>query len=495
MSKPSRRRHRGDRPRLALVLSGGGARGAYEAGVLRYLREELAGDLGGQVQFDIVCGTSVGGIHACFVAGTADIAHAQGRLLAERWENFVLEEVVHFGVKEFLKTPATLLGSGTIEELEEGQKRLGGIVNTKMLERIVRRLIPWQHISHNNEAGHFESLSVTTTDIGSGKSVVFVQSSRPLPPWSQDPFVRAQSVIMGPEHALASAAIPIMFPAIAIGERFFCDGGLRQNTPLSPALRLGADKVLVVGLRHKPSPEDTPEESMPFPGAAFLAGKVLNAFLLDHIDYDLDRLRRFNALINAVQVSRRRTAQAAPGRGGHPGPRRPLPGGGRADGASLGRSRRDRRRGGPGGALQGAGRRPGHPHVAPAGQRSRFQRGRLAVVHPVRRAIRRRTGAHRPGGRARPPPRAGQLPRRLRGPRLGRGRDLSGSRVRCAGTLYFTTRNCGRLRRRAGTAAGTASSSLLPESNSAGTDFNSRSRLAGRLRLGARAVWACPSSA
>ena len=70
--------------------------------------------------------------------------HAQGRLLAERWENFVLEEVVHFGVKEFLKTPATLLGSGTIEELEEGQKRLGGIVNTTMLERIVRRLIPWQ---------------------------------------------------------------------------------------------------------------------------------------------------------------------------------------------------------------------------------------------------------------------------------------------------------------------------------------------------------------
>jgi NTE family protein len=94
-----------------------------------------------------------------------------------------------------------------------------------------------------------------------------------------------------------------MFPAIAIGERFFCDGGLRQNTPLSPALRLGADKVLVVGLRHKPDPDEIPEEKMPFPGAAFLAGKVLNAFLLDHIDYDLDRLRRFNALINAVKAA------------------------------------------------------------------------------------------------------------------------------------------------------------------------------------------------
>ena len=301
MSRPTRKPRRGDRPRLALVLSGGGARGAYEAGVLRYLREDLAGDLGGQVHFDIISGTSVGGIHSCFVAGTSDIPALQGRLLAERWESMVLEEVVHFGVKEFLRTPATLLGSGTIEELEQGQKRLGGIVNTSMLERIVRRLIPWQRISRNADAGCFESLSVTATDIGSGKTVVFVESAKPLPPWSQDPFVRAQKVHMSYEHALASAAIPIMFPAIAVGERFYCDGGLRQNTPLSPALRLGADKVLVVGLRHKPSPEEVPEETMPYPGAAFLAGKVLNAFLLDHIDYDLDRLRRFNALVTAAK--------------------------------------------------------------------------------------------------------------------------------------------------------------------------------------------------
>src|SRR6267142_2672944 len=112
MSAPTRPRRRGDRPRVALVLSGGGARGAYEAGVLRYLREDLAGDLGGQVAFDILAGTSVGGIHACFVAGTAHLAAQQGRLLAERWESFVLENILSFGVKEFLRTPASLLGSG-----------------------------------------------------------------------------------------------------------------------------------------------------------------------------------------------------------------------------------------------------------------------------------------------------------------------------------------------------------------------------------------------
>jgi NTE family protein len=302
MSAPSRPRGRGDRPRVALVLSGGGARGAYEAGDLR---EDLAGDLGGQVQFDIISGTSVGGIHACFVAGTADMAARQGRMLCDRWESFVLEEMVSFGLKEFLRAPATLLGSGKIEEFDEGQRRLGGIVQTQQLERVVRRLIPWQRITTNLKQGYFESLSVTATDIGSGKSVVYVQrAGGGTPEWSKDPFVRAQAVTMGPEHALASAALPILFPAVAVGERFFCDGGLRQNTPLSPALRLGADKVLVIGLRHKPAPDANvvPEESMPFPGAAFLVGKVLDAFLLDHIDYDLDRLRRFNALIRAVRA-------------------------------------------------------------------------------------------------------------------------------------------------------------------------------------------------
>src|SRR5262249_19577654 len=212
----------GDRPRLALVLSGGGARGAYEAGVMRYLREDLAGDLGGHVHFDIMCGTSVGAIHAGFFAATSDMPARQGRMLAERWESMVLEELVHFGVKEFLRAPATLLGSGKIEEIEKGQRRLGGIVDTRQLERMVRRLTPWGRIPRNCDAGYFDSLALTATDIGSGKSVVFLESRRPVPGWSQDPFVRVQSVRIGAEHALASAALPILFPAIAIGERFFC---------------------------------------------------------------------------------------------------------------------------------------------------------------------------------------------------------------------------------------------------------------------------------
>src|SRR5262245_24393554 len=136
MSRPTSPPRRGDRPRLALVLSGGGARGAYAAGAMRYLRHDLAGGLGGRVHFAILSGGSVGAIDAGCFAATSDMPARQGRMLADRWESMVLEELVHFGIKEFLHAPATLLGSGKIEETEKGQKRLGGVVDTRHLERM-----------------------------------------------------------------------------------------------------------------------------------------------------------------------------------------------------------------------------------------------------------------------------------------------------------------------------------------------------------------------
>ena len=175
-------------------------------------------------------------------------------------------------------------------------------MQTQQLERVVRRLIPWQRIGPNIREGHLESLSVTTTDIGSGKSVVFVQNAAggTYPQWSKDPFVRTQSVTMAAEHALASAALPILLPAICIGERFFCDGGLHQNTPLSPALGLGADKVLVIGLRRKPPAGQRGAGGVDAVSGRGVPGRQNPGCLPPRPhDYDLNRLRRFNALIEA----------------------------------------------------------------------------------------------------------------------------------------------------------------------------------------------------
>ncbi|MDZ4697462.1 MAG: patatin-like phospholipase family protein [Deltaproteobacteria bacterium] len=302
MSRPTQPKRRSDRPKLAIVFSGGGARGAYEAGVIKYLREDLAGDLGGHIGIDIVCGTSVGALHACFLASMADNPGQQGKLAVQRWEELVLEEIVSFGLKDFLRLPRLLLGRAQVEEMEAGERRLPGVIQTRNLEKLVRRMMPWTGIRRNLEAGHLESLAVSATDIASGKTVVFIDSEKPVPPWSADPHVRALPVRIGPRQCLASAAIPLLFPAVEVNERFYCDGGLRQNTPLSPALRLGADKVLVIALMNEK------ERSVPIdivgpttsPGAAFLVGKILNAFLLDHLDYDLHRMRRLNDLMRAI---------------------------------------------------------------------------------------------------------------------------------------------------------------------------------------------------
>jgi NTE family protein len=142
--------------------------------------------------------------------------------------------------------------------------------------------------------------------VASGRTVVFVQrAGGGLPPWGSDPTTDARAVQLTCEHALASAAIPLLFPAVRIGGQFYSDGGLRQNVPLSPARRLGADALVVVNPRllgttaQRGIPKgQTPAEEA-FPGPLFLLGKTLNALLLDRIDSDIDRLERINKLLDA----------------------------------------------------------------------------------------------------------------------------------------------------------------------------------------------------
>ena len=120
--------------------------------------------------------------------------------------------------------------------------------------------------------------------------------------WARDPFVIARPAALSPAHALASAAIPFLFPAPRIDGSYFCDGGLRLNTPLAPALRLGADRLLVIGLRHVPDPGEETQLAAPreanYATLSYLVGKVLNALLLDHVDYDVDRLRLVNGILD-----------------------------------------------------------------------------------------------------------------------------------------------------------------------------------------------------
>lgn len=285
------------------MLSGGAARGAYEAGILAYLRDGLVRDTGVRAHFDIVCGSSVGAINACVLAASAHEPDMQGSLMAARWSTLNIDEVLPLGTTDVLRFTRSMFGAAPAGS----SHRHGGVLDPTALEKVVLEGIPWTMIPRNIAEGHLEALAVSATHVSSGHTVIFVERREAgLPPWGSDPFVHGWATRIRPQHALASAAIPIVFPAVSIDGQYYCDGGLRLNTPIAPAVRLGAERVLVVSLRHRPPEADRPRLSMhpPTPGhgppsAFFLAGKVINALWLDHIDYDLDRLRRTNSVLDA----------------------------------------------------------------------------------------------------------------------------------------------------------------------------------------------------
>ena len=289
---------RGDSPRTALVLSGGGARGAYEAGVVRYLRGELAQALGYQPRVDLLCGTSIGAINACQLAALADAPERQGEGLVAVWQSLRLEEVFHWSALRLAAIPLYVWRQLRATKLRQVSWRLSDFLWPEALARVVERGVDWERLHRNVRSGHLRALTVTATDLGTGRAVVFVESAAPLPAWSRDPLVEVRGGEIGPAHALASGAIPLLFRPVRIDGSWFVDGSVRQNVPLAPAVRLGADRLLVVALRQpgRAGPQPFPPSREP-PTTAAQLGRLLNALLLDHTDYDLERLRKINEIV------------------------------------------------------------------------------------------------------------------------------------------------------------------------------------------------------
>ena len=318
-------------PKRAIVFSGGGARGAYEAGVLQFLLEDFPQRTGIEPNFDIVCGTSVGAIHACFLAGAIDERVGRGQRLVELWEGLQVDKVFRFSPTSLVNLPRRILSVRRMaEHLRAGQRpdRLYGLLNTEPLERLVLDAIPWSGIRRNLEAGRIEAVCVAATQIATGRAVIFVEQKdrRPLPP-ATETHIRMQPIHLMPVHALASAAIPLLFPSVRIGSRYYADGGLRLNTPLSPAVRLGANRILVIGLTHGRTMEVSEalaqQRTAGFGNPMFLLGKVLNALMLSPLEADLARLDFVNQIIESGEEVfgpdfLSRINQAGEHRGGRP---------------------------------------------------------------------------------------------------------------------------------------------------------------------------------
>jgi NTE family protein len=289
--------------RIGLVLAGGSARAAYEVGVVRYVLEDVARAIGRDVPIDVISGTSAGSINAVMLAAHADKPAARGAMLAQRWTDLELEDVVRSSPGRILSLIGRMLGRSPPRTGGRDGER-GGMFDPGGIERIVREAVPFGAIGKHMRAGRLSALSISTTHVASGRTVVFVQRREGgAPLWGSDRTMEAQATHIEAEHALASAAVPLLFPAVEIGGQFYCDGGLRQNVPLSPARRLGADGLIVVNPRYireeSPTPRVAEQRENQYPNPLFVAGKAMNALLLDRIENDIRRLEKLNAVLDA----------------------------------------------------------------------------------------------------------------------------------------------------------------------------------------------------
>jgi NTE family protein len=288
-----------DSPSTGIVLSGGGARGAYEAGVVLGLMQVLKPEA---PPFDVLCGTSVGALNAAYLAANAHRADMNAEGLAEEWCRLDVKRHLKLDMRGLLGWKRHWTGD------EEKKPRLVGrsLLDVGALDEIVQERVPWRDLHRNVSAGRVRSLIVSALHIATGRTVTFAE----LAPGvsfinTRDPRRQLRLGPIDAERVLASSAIPLLFPARRVEGDYFCDGGLRFNTPISPAIRSGAERLVVVSLLSQEAAPGDPTPAVErldaYGSPIFVVGKVLNALLLDPLRYDLQVLDRFNRLIGALE--------------------------------------------------------------------------------------------------------------------------------------------------------------------------------------------------
>ena len=282
----------------ALVLSGGGARGAYQVGVLRQIARQHPG-----LSFPIITGVSAGAINAAVIASQrGNLAEAM-ELLARHWSTLTTSKVMRSDLPSLFANAIRIGGT-----VASGGARIApptrGLVDTGPLRNFLEILINPDNIEANVRDGRLRALAVSATSYRTGSSITFVQGPPDTEMWSRFRR-RSRADRIGVDHVMASAAIPLFFPAWPVEGEYFGDGSLRQPYPLAPAVHLGADRLLAISSLAASTPNTDDRQSGSYPSTARILGLMLNSIFLDQLDADAERLERVNQLLQRVDPKQR----------------------------------------------------------------------------------------------------------------------------------------------------------------------------------------------
>ncbi len=278
--------------RAGLVLTGGGARAAYQVGVIKAVRDVLGEPT--RNPFPIVCGTSAGAINAATLAVYANDFNLGVKNLLEVWEDMHCERIYRTDVPSILRSGARWLASMMLISRHNPIS----LLDNSPLRGMLEKNLAFERIQEHIDSGALYAVCVTASGYTSGQSVSFFQGGSGLEGWERKQRIGA-AVTMKIEYLLASASMPFLFPAIKVHREYFGDGSMRQIAPVSPALHLGADRVLIVGTGRQSSDQARTRSSV-YPSLAQIAGHALNSIFLDSLMVDIERLERINRTVSLI---------------------------------------------------------------------------------------------------------------------------------------------------------------------------------------------------
>lgn len=276
-------------------MTGGGARAAYQVGVLCAIAEMLPE--GAENPFPVICGTSAGAINAASLAVAANDFQEGVRLLEDVWINFHVDQVYRSDFLGVLKNSFRFLRS--LFSSNYGRHTAISLLDNSPLQSLLLHRVPLRMLHHCIRSGSLHALGITAWGYTSGQSVTFYQAARDIVPWKRAQRVGVSTQI-SVQHLMASSAIPFFFPPIKLHREFFGDGSMRQLTPISPALHLGADKVLILGVHKEKDNAPKRVSTTNYPSFAQIAGHAMNSIFVDSLDVDLERLRRINETLKLI---------------------------------------------------------------------------------------------------------------------------------------------------------------------------------------------------